>query len=130
MYTLCCKNLIAPAPVDVVVKSMAVEMSKQYDENEVQTFLQGKRQLKSTDTMIAQDDPFAGKDSEIFYIKIVLKKSCNTLVYVVLKICNFIIQVNLCKLQQFYHKSQKVPIGPKLRHALNSWKGKLLRYLK
>ena len=60
---LCCKNLIPPAPVDVVMKSMAVEMStKQYNENEVQMFPQDKRQLKSTDTMIAQDDPFAGKD--------------------------------------------------------------------
>ena len=64
---MCCKNLIAPAPVDVVIKSMAVKIStKQYDENEVQTFPQDKTQLKSNDTMVAQDDPFGGKNPKIY----------------------------------------------------------------
>ena len=64
---LCCKNLIAPAPVDVVIKSMAVEMStKQYDENEVQMFPQNKTQLKLNDSMVAQDDPFGVKNAEIY----------------------------------------------------------------
>ena len=64
MYHYVCKNLIAPAPVDVVVKSMEVEMSRnQYDENEPQSFPQDKTQLKSNGPMVAQDDPFGGKYS-------------------------------------------------------------------